>query len=291
MFTYRFMFLNRGATTLQDAFGALELTAARRGDPVASAVNEIYWPPAHAQTPGDATNPPGVSRGFPMKSRSWQHSFALLLVICATASASCDSIYYKTMKSFGREKRDILVNRVKDARASQEDAQREFTSALERFQAIVAVDGGSLEDKYKKLNDELERSENRANRVKDRINAVRDVSKDLFKEWDDELGKYSDRKLRQESEREMRETKRRTDALIASMVKAQTRVEPVLKPLRDRVLFLKHNLNARALGALTRELDTMRTGVDELVADMQRSIAEADAFIQEMEKAKAADGG
>jgi hypothetical protein len=225
-----------------------------------------------------------------MKSRPWRHSFTLLLIICAIASASCDSIYYKTMKSFGREKRDILVNRVKDARASQEDAQKEFTSALERFQAIVAVDGGSLEDKYKKLNDELERSENRANRVKDRINAVRDVSKDLFKEWDDELGKYSDRKLRQESEREMRETKRRTDALIALMAKAQTRVEPVLKPLRDRVLFLKHNLNARALGALTRELDTMRTGVDELVADMQRSIAEADAFIQEMEKAKAADG-
>src|SRR5262249_55069689 len=106
---------------------------------------------------------------------------------------------------------------------------------------------------------------------------VRDVSKDLFKEWEEELGKYSDRRLRQESEREMRETKRRTDALIASMTKAQTRVEPVLKPLRDRVLFLKHNLNARALGALTNELDAVRTDVDELVGDMQRSIAEADA--------------
>ncbi len=136
------------------------------------------------------------------------------------------------------------------------------------------------------MNDELERSEDRAEQVKDRINAVRDVSKDLFNEWNDELGKYSDRKLRQESEREMRDTRRRTDALIASMARAQTRVEPVLKPLRDRVLFLKHNLNARALGALTKELDTMRTDVDELVADMQRSIAEADAFIQDMEKAR-----
>ena len=68
------------------------------------------------------------------------------------------------------------------------------------------------------------------------------------------------------------------------MARAQARVEPVLQPLRDRVLFLKHNLNARALGALTRELDTVRTGVDELVTDLQRSIAEADAFIAEMEK-------
>ena len=221
-----------------------------------------------------------------MKIHPLHRLVALLVIVAAAASGfACDSIYYKTMKKFGKEKRDILVNRVKDARESQDEAQQQFKSALERFQAIVQTNGGSLEDKYKKLNDELERSEDRANRVKDRINAVRDVSKDLFNEWNDELGKYSDRKLRQESEQEMRDTKRRTDALIASMTRAQARVEPVLKPLRDRVLFLKHNLNARALGALTKELDTVRTDVDELVADMQRSIAEADAFIQDMEKA------
>lgn len=221
-----------------------------------------------------------------MKSHPLQRFLALIVIAAAAASGlACDSLYYKTMKKFGKEKRDILVNRVKDARKSQDEAQQQFKSALERFQAIVETRGGSLEDKYNKLNDELQRSEDRSRQVKDRVNAVRDVSKDLFNEWNDELGKYSDRKLRQESERELRETKRRTDALIASMARAQARVEPVLKPLRDRVLFLKHNLNARALGALTGELATMRTDVDELVADMQRSIAEADAFIQDMEKA------
>lgn len=226
-----------------------------------------------------------------MKIHALHRSLALFIIVAAATSLfACDSIYYKTMKKFGREKRDILVKRVKEARSSQDEAQKEFKSALERFQAIVEIDGGSLEEKYKKLNDELERSEDRANQLKNRINAVRDVSKDLFNEWDDELGKYSDRKLRQESEREMRDTKRRTDALIASMAKAQARVEPVLKPLRDRVLFLKHNLNARALGALASELTTVRTDVDELVADMQRSIAEADAFIKDMETTKGAEG-
>ncbi len=209
---------------------------------------------------------------------------ALAIVVAATVGSGCDSIYYKAMKKIGKEKRDILVSRVKDARGSQAAAQKEFKSALERFQEIVQVEGGSLEEKYKKLNDELERTEGRARQVKDRIDAVRDVSKDLFKEWNDELGKYSDRSLRQESERELRETRRRTDALIASMARAHARVEPILRPLRDRVLFLKHNLNARALGALTRELGTVQTGVDELVADMQRSIAEADAFIADMER-------
>jgi hypothetical protein len=210
---------------------------------------------------------------------------AVAAIVAATAvGLGCDALYYKAMKKIGKEKRDILVSRVKEARASQAEAQTEFKSALERFQQIVQVDGSSLEDKYKKLNDELQDSEDRAKKVKDRIDAVRNVSKDLFKEWNDELGKYADRALRQESERELRETRRRTEALIASMAKAQARVEPVLQPLRDRVLFLKHNLNARALGALTRELDSVRTGVDELVTDLQRSIAEADAFIAQMEK-------
>jgi hypothetical protein len=210
----------------------------------------------------------------------------LVLGALALSATACDSLYYRTMKKFGKEKRDILVSRVKDARESQDEAQKQFSSALEKFQSIVKVENSSLEEKYKQLDAELQRSENRASEVRDRVKAVRDVSNDLFKEWNDELGKYSDRSLRRESEREMRATKQRTEALIASMSKAQTRIEPVLKPLRDRVLFLKHNLNARALGALGKELDVVRTDVGQLVAEMQRSIDEADAFIREMERAE-----
>ena len=216
-------------------------------------------------------------------------ALAVLVTVGGAASNACGSVYYGTMKKFGWEKRDILVKRVKEARKSQEDAQKEFKTALERFREIVVVDGGALEDKYKKLNDQLGKSEDRARNVKDRIDDVRNVSKDLFKEWQGELDKYSDRQLRQESERQLRDTRERTDALIASMTRAQKRVEPVLQPLRDRVLFLKHNLNARALGALTKELDGVSENVEALVADLQKSIAEADAFIAEMDRAKQAE--
>lgn len=211
------------------------------------------------------------------------------IALAAIALAACDSIYYKTMKKFGWEKRDILVKKVVEARGAQADAQKEIKTTLERFKEIVDVDGGSLEDKYNKLNDALQRSEERARKVDDRIKAVRDVSSDLFKEWQNELGKYSDRRMRQESERELRATKARTETLMQAMARAQQRVEPVLKPLRDRVLFLKHNLNARAMGALSNELDSVTTEVDALIADLQKSVAEADAFLAEMDQAKKAD--
>ena len=146
------------------------------------------------------------------------------------------------------------------------------------------MDGGELEKTYDRLNGQLERSEDRARDVRERIQGVRDVSKDLCKEWQDELGKYSDRGLRAESERELRETRRRTDALIASMSRVEKRIDPVLRPLRDRVLFLKHNLNARALGAIAKELTAVSADVDALVADMQTAIGEADAYLKAMEQ-------
>src|SRR5262245_54123754 len=218
-------------------------------------------------------------------------SIVILVSLAALviATSGCDRVYYKTMKKFGVEKRDILVKRVRDARKSQEEAKEEFKTALERFKDLVDVEGGKLEEKYETLNRELGRSEDRAKQVHDRIQAVRQVSDDLFKEWQKELGNYSDRSLRAESERELRETKRRAETLIAAMERAEDRITPVLQPMRDRVLFLKHNLNARAIGSLNKELVTVRANVDSLVAELERSIKEADDFIKEMNVAAAAD--
>lgn len=207
----------------------------------------------------------------------------VLLAVAGVALPACDSLYYKTMKKFGMEKRDILVKRVREARESQQKGKEEFRTALERFKTVVATEGSTLEEKYTALNRELERSEDRANQIHDRVKAVKDVADDLFREWEKELGQYEDRQLRAESERELRETRRRAQAVIKAMEAAEKRVDPVLQPLRDRVLFLKHNLNAAAIGALDKELLTLRTNVDALVADLESSIAEAEAFIAQMD--------
>jgi len=86
-----------------------------------------------------------------------------------------------------------------------------------------------------------------------------------------------------QSQRELKETRQRAETLIRSMEKAQRRIEPVLKPLRDRVLFLKHNLNAQAVGALDAELLAVRTNVEALIADLDAAISEADQSVASME--------
>jgi hypothetical protein len=218
-----------------------------------------------------------------MARRLHPRVLVLLVLAAVVALPACDSIYYKTMKKFGVEKRDILVKRVRAARESQQKGKEEFKSALDRFKSVVATEGGTLEQKYNALNRELERSEDRANEIHDRVKSVKDVADDLFKEWERELGQYEDRRLRTESERELRETKRRAQTVITAMENAEKRVDPVLQPLRDRVLFLKHNLNAAAVGALDRELLALQTNVDALVAGLESSIAEAETFINQMD--------
>jgi hypothetical protein len=68
------------------------------------------------------------------------------------------------------------------------------------------------------------------------------------------------------------------------MKKAESKLEPALAPLRDQVLFMKHNLNARAIAGLGKEVIRVQTNVDQLVREMESAITQADAFIVALQK-------
>ena len=59
-------------------------------------------------------------RGF-MTTRSL--AGFLLLAMIGACCTSCQSLYYSTMETFGKHKRDLLVSRVQDARDEQEGAK------------------------------------------------------------------------------------------------------------------------------------------------------------------------
>jgi hypothetical protein len=112
---------------------------------------------------------------------------ACALVIVALLGFGCQSTYYKAWEKLGWAKRDILVDRVKDAREDEEAAKQQFQSALEQFKAVTNFQGGELEAKYKKLNKEYEACESRASDVRKRVKSVDEVAQALFDEWTKEL--------------------------------------------------------------------------------------------------------
>jgi SMC interacting uncharacterized protein involved in chromosome segregation len=196
--------------------------------------------------------------------------------------AGCQTAYYGAMEKLGYEKRDILVDRVDTAREAQQEAKKQFESALAQFIAVTNFSGGELEQQYNKLKSEFDESESRANTVRKRIADVERVAQDLFKEWEQELTQYTDPELRRTSQRQLDMTRARYRELIGAMKRAERKLDPVLAAFRDRVLFLKHNLNARAITSLRSERGKIQADIVTLVADMNRSIAEADRFIKDM---------
>lgn len=195
----------------------------------------------------------------------------------------CSGIYYNALEKVGFAKRDLLVSRVKDAREAQDAAKEQFTSALDQLLAITKSDGGDLKRNYDRLQRELDRSEARAQAVREKIGSIENVADALFNEWKRELGQYENDSLRRRSERQLEDTRDRYETLMGLMRSAAQRMDPVLSTFRDQVLFLKHNLNARTIAGLQASARELEDDISGLIAEMERSIREADSFIAQLE--------
>ena len=202
---------------------------------------------------------------------------SLLLVL-----AGCKSANYAFWKKLGYEKRDILVDRVEEAKKSQETAKEQFKTTLQRFQDLTNFQGGDLEAKYKKLDSEYMRCSDRAADVSQRIRDIDSVAQDLFKEWKSELAEYQNPALRRTSEQKLNDSHARYDQLLAAMKKSEAKMQPVLQAFHDQVLFLKHNLNAAAISSLQTTAAGIDADVQALIKDMEASINEANQFISQM---------
>lgn len=195
----------------------------------------------------------------------------------------CQSAYYGAMEKVGYHKRDIMVDRVEDAKESQEEAQEQFSSALEEMQALLNHDGGDLESAYNKAKDEYESAQDAADDVTNRIDKVEDVAEALFDEWQSEIGEISKASLRRNSESKLKETRRSYTQLVKSMRRAESKMEPVLTAMKDNMLYLKHNLNAQAIGAIKGEFASLQTDISGLIKEMNKSIDESNKFIASLE--------
>ena len=202
-----------------------------------------------------------------------------VLLAATLALSGCSTAYYAAMEKVGVHKRDILIDRVEEARDAQIEGQQEFKDALEQLSQLIGFHGGDLQGRYEALNTQYEDSQKAAAEVSARINKVELVAFDLFNEWDDELKQYQNKKLRDESKQKLLDTKRQFDALVKVMRRAESKMPPVLRVLQDNVLYLKHNLNAKAVGAISGEFSLLQQDVDQLVQEMNRAIADSNQFI------------
>ena len=133
------------------------------------------------------------------------------------------------------------------------------------------MDSADLERTYDKLKGDYEDAQERAGDVHDRIEKIDSIANDLFKEWEAEIGEISNSSYRTKSRQQLDKTKQKYARLESSLRKSEASMEPVLTHLKDSVLFLKHNLNAAAIGGLGTEMTNIEADIDALISDMRAS--------------------
>ena len=211
-----------------------------------------------------------------------RRSIFVPLVVLTLLLAGCTSTYYKAMRTLGKEKRDILVQRIKDARKDQDQTKKQLQTTMESFQALTGFQGGSLEKSYKRLNSDYESAASQAGKLHDKIQSIDQVSNELFKEWQGEINAMDNGKLKSQDLVMLRNAKARQATYMRAMHKTEDQIAPVLKAFQDQVLFLKHNLNSRAIGSLKTTSAGLQSDVADLIQSIDASSQEADKLISSL---------
>lgn len=211
----------------------------------------------------------------------------LALLALAAGCQTARTAYYNAWEGMGYAKRERLVDNVKAAQKEQSDAKKEFANALEQFKSVLNFDGGDLEKTYGRLNTAYDRCSAQADDVKSKVGSVKNVADALFKEWQAEIKQMKDdESLQASSQRLLDQTKSGYGEMIGRMDAAAATMDPVLTKFHNRVLFLKHNLNAQAIASLKGTELELGAEIDKLIREMEASIAEADSFIAQVTPAK-----
>ncbi|GLX78089.1 DUF2959 domain-containing protein [Thalassotalea insulae] len=204
------------------------------------------------------------------------------LAILLLSTIGCQSAYYSAMEKVGLHKRDILIDRVEKASDSQQEAKQEFKSALEQLTTLINFDGGDLQSHYQQSETHYQASLQAAEEVNDRISAIEDVAQALFDEWQEEITQYSSASLKRQSQSKLISTQGRYNTLLKAMHKAADKMPPILATLKDNTLFLKHNLNAQAIGALKGEYQGLKQDINVLINEMNKAISNSQLFIDSL---------
>ena len=211
--------------------------------------------------------------------------FIIFLILSFTSCArridkAVSSAKYSAYEMIGMEKRDLFKKEVGNVQEEQEDTSEAFKDALTQLKEIYHFDGGDLERQYKKFNSAYEDADEESTELKARVAKVDKVASDLFEEWQNEMKEIKDSDLRAKSSEKFRETKKRYKSLEQKLQTSQKKIDPVLAKLKDQVLFLKHNLNAKAIAGLKSESGKIESDIEDLIQDVEKSSREAEELIK-----------
>ncbi len=213
-------------------------------------------------------------------SASGKYSMGLDLLGQGWVSRKGRRIRYKLWELVGKHKRDILRTYVIQTRDDQQVAEDHFKDALGRLKDVYKYQTTPLETVYRNLMKNYRKCLKKAEMISGRIEQIKVISKDLFEEWEQEAEWIQNERLKQKSLKKLEQTQHKLEALTEALEVAEASMEPVLVQFYDQALYLKHNLNAQAVGVLKAEARSVEREIKKLVKQMNQAIKKADSFVE-----------
>jgi DNA-binding transcriptional regulator YbjK len=204
--------------------------------------------------------------------------FLLLALLCT----SCSTVYYNFWEFLGQEKRELLQSELENITEDQSDAKDEFADTLSKIRSEYSYKEGKLEKTYDELSTDYNSLNDNAKSLSKRIEKAQEIASDLFSEWKSEAKKITNTKFRKDSLSKRVITMTKFKLTVKAIKNVESKMKKVLVKLNDRVLFLKHNLNAKAIGKVKIELMNIEGDIIALIKQINESNEQANSFIKDI---------
>jgi chromosome segregation ATPase len=213
-----------------------------------------------------------------IRNRLLLNSFICILL----SFIGCSSVYYSVWESLGKEKRDLLKDKVESTRDQQLDTAEQFEDALSALRAAYNPEPSELSALYDSLKAEYESSESETQALQSRIESMHNVAADLFAEWEEEAESIDNKRFRSDSLQKLTATKNRYQQMRGRLLSSAAKMNRVLSQFRDYVIYLKHNLNAQSLNSLEKEAVSIETDIRTLISQIQSTVNDTEDFIRSL---------
>jgi uncharacterized protein YdhG (YjbR/CyaY superfamily) len=159
------------------------------------------------------------------------------------------------------------------------EAKLQFMKTIDVYNAILAEGAKDRKKLYKKLQSEMESTEEKRAEVGRRADQMRLEAGIVFKSWADSTVGIENPDLRKRSEERLEKTKDRCAEIESAGRSAVEVYAPVMKALQDQVTYLGHDLNAEAVASLKPDAEKVNAQAQELTKRVDEAIGIANTNI------------
>lgn len=195
----------------------------------------------------------------------------IMLYMFLMSLTSCSTLYYNTWELLGKEKRDVLKMNMEDVDDQQKDVEEKVSDTLALIRKNYNFKEGKLEATYDRMKEDYEDAKSLADDYSEQVQKTIDIADDLFDEWEDEAKELSNANYRTTSLKQLRQTKASFKRSEKSMRRVENSLNKLLKSYNDQVVYLKHSLNAKAVGNLKAELSEIKRNIEILSSRIEKS--------------------